>query len=307
MQEIIIDEADKEMHGGGTFVSRAPHGDKVAICNKKLFLLDMDGTIYIGNRLFDSTLPFLNYITRIGAKYAFITNNSSKSTGQYLKKLSDMNIPATSSQLITSTLATAIYLKSQYGGKPIYASGTQAFVRELIEFGLNIICCPDSPISKMDLDMPIAALVMGFDTELSFQKLENLCILLGKGIDYIATNPDLTCPTEYGQVPDCGSVAQILKNATGRQPIFIGKPTTSLPDIALERTGFSKEEALVIGDRLYMDIACGINSKIDTALVLSGDTTQKDLEAATLKPTYVFEDLGQLLEALEEAHGHKIN
>jgi len=272
----------------------------MSLSNKKLFLLDMDGTIYLGNRLFDFSLPFLNYITKIGAKYIFMTNNSSKSAQQYLKKLTGMSIPATPGQLITSTHATAIYLKNQYGNKPIYASGTSAFIRELSESGLNIVSSLDTSIPSVDIDKPVAALVMGYDTELNFQKLTNLCILLNKGIDYIATNPDLTCPTEYGYVPDCGSIAQILKNATGREPLFIGKPKTALPEIALERSGFSKAEALIIGDRLYTDIACGINAGIDTALVLSGESTITDLEAGLIKPTYVFQDLGQLLKALEE-------
>ena len=271
----------------------------MSLLNKKIFLLDMDGTIYLDNRLFDFTLPFLSYITEIGAKYIFMTNNSSKSTEQYLKKLADMNIPATSAQLITSTHATAMHLKNQYGNQLIYASGTSAFVKELSESGLNIISSLDTAISSKEIALPIAALVMCFDTELTFQKLENLCILLNKGVDYIATNPDVTCPKEYGYVPDCGSIAQILKNATGREPLFIGKPMTTMPEMALKRSGFSKAEALIIGDRLYTDIACGINVGIDTALVLSGESTLADLDAGPIKPTYVYRDLGQLQQIME--------
>ena len=276
----------------------------MSLQNKKLFLLDMDGTIYLGNRLFDFSLSFFEFVTKIGAKYMFITNNSSKSTEQYLKKLADMNIPVTPSQLIGSTLATAIYLKKHYDNKLIYASGTAAFIKELTAFGLNIISYPDSPISETDINKPIACIVMGFDTELNFQKLENLCILLGRGLDYVATNPDLTCPTEYGYVPDNGSVAQMLKNATGREPLIIGKPKTALADISLERTGCSKEETLIIGDRLYMDIACGVNAGIDTALVLSGESTLEDVKTGSVRPSYVFPDLGELLKELKKAHGY---
>ena len=265
---------------------------------KKLFLLDMDGTIYLGNRLFDFTLAFFECVKKMGARYMFLTNNSSKSADLYLKKLAGMGIPADSNDLITSTHATALYLKKRYGNQPIYGSGTAAFLEELAALGVNITSSMDGP----------AALVMGYDTELTFQKLENMCILLGKGVDYVATNPDWTCPTEYGYVPDCGSVALMLKNATGREPVFIGKPMPDMVNMALERAAVSKEETLIIGDRLYTDVACGINAGIDAALVLSGESTMKNLEESVQKPDYVFRDLGELLDILllkaEGKNGH---
>ena len=258
---------------------------------KKLYLLDMDGTIYLGNRLFDFTLPFFDCVKKMGSRFMFLTNNSSKSADLYLKKLAGMGIPATADDLITSTHATGLYLKEHYGNKPIYGSGTAAFLKELANLGINITDSLESPV----------ALVMGYDTELTFQKLENMCILLGKGVDYVASNPDWTCPTEYGYVPDCGSVAQMLKNATGREPIFIGKPMPNMVNMALERTGVSKEEALIIGDRLYTDVACGINAGIEAALVLSGESTEEDIKESIHKPNYVFRDLGELLELLTKA------
>ena len=256
---------------------------------KKLFLLDMDGTVYLGNRLFEFSLPFFDCLTKMGARYMFLTNNSSKSADLYLQKLSGMKIPLEADDLITSTHATALYLKSRYGGKPIYASGTAAFCQELAGLGVNLTDSLETPV----------ALVMGFDTELTFQKLENMCILLGKGVDYVASNPDWTCPTEYGYVPDCGSVAQMLKNATGREPVFIGKPMPDMVNMALERAGVSKEETIIIGDRLYTDVACGLAAGIDAALVLSGESTEEDLKTSPHKPSYVFRDLGELLKVLE--------
>ena len=256
---------------------------------KKLFMLDMDGTIYLGDRIFDFTLAFFDCLKTMGSSHIFLTNNSSKSSELYLKKLKNMRIPATSDNLITSTHATARYLNEHYENKPIYASGTEAFCRELADLGVNI---------TTDMDTPVA-LVMGYDTELTFQKLENMCILLNKGVDYIGSNPDWTCPTEYGYVPDCGSVATMLKNATGRWPIFIGKPMPNMVDMALERTGVSKEEAIIIGDRLYTDVACGLASGVDAALVLSGESTEEDLKASVDKPNYVFRDLEELLWILK--------
>ena len=257
---------------------------EVKINKKKLFLLDMDGTIYLGNRLFDFTLPFFEYLKSIGARHMFLTNNSSKSADLYLNKLRGMNIPANADNLITSTHATARYITKKYGTQLIYASGTAAFVKELESLGVNI---------TSDLDKPVA-LVMGYDTELTFAKLENMCILLGKDVDYIGSNPDWTCPTEYGYVPDCGSVATMLKNATGRWPVFIGKPGTDMVDMALERAGAAKDEAIIIGDRLYTDVACGLAAGIDAALVLSGESTEEDLKNSEHKPNYVFKDLGEI-------------
>ena len=264
--------------------------------HKKLFLLDMDGTIYLGDRLFPCALPFLGQVERMGAQYMFLTNNSSKSAALYLEKLARMHIPVPPGHLLTSTHATAAHLHKAYGNQPIYASGTQAFVRELSDLGIHV---------TDDIEAPIAALVMGFDTELDFHKLDTMCLLLGKGLDYIATNPDLVCPTEYGYVPDCGSVAQMLKNATGREPLFIGKPMTAMVDMALAQAGASKGETLMIGDRLYTDIACGVNAGIETALVLSGESKEGDIKSSAHKPDHVFTDLDQLLAILEGNDGSK--
>ncbi|MCL1988332.1 MAG: HAD-IIA family hydrolase [Firmicutes bacterium] len=261
----------------------------VAIKNKKLFLLDMDGTIYLGNRLFDFSLAFLDYITKMGASYIFLTNNSSKNSRQYLQKLNAMDIPATAENLVTSTHATASYILQHYEKQPVYVSGTAAFREELADLGVNITDSLTTPV----------ALVMGFDTELTFQKLENMCILLNRDIGYIGSNPDPTCPTEYGYVPDCGSVAQMLKNATKKEPIFIGKPMPTIAEMALQKAKATKAETLIIGDRLFTDIACGIAANIDTALVLSGESTRNDMKTSPHNPTYVFENLGELLTLLK--------
>ena len=143
-------------------------------------------------------------------------------------------------------------------------------------------------------------LVMGFDTELTFRKLEDACILLGQGVDYIATNPDFVCPTWYGSVPDCGSIAGILKTATGRMPRFIGKPQPEMILLALEKTGYAKEEAVLIGDRVYTDIASGVHAGIDTVLVLSGEGTVADAEASEEKPTFIMKDIGEVRRSMEE-------
>ena len=140
---------------------------------------------------------------------------------------------------------------------------------------------------------------MGFDTELTFQKLEDACILLNRGVDYIATNPDWVCPTWYGSVPDCGSVSTMLFNATGRKPRFIGKPEPAMAYLAMEKAGCTKEETVLLGDRLYTDIACGVNAGISTIFVLSGEGTMDDLAKSDVKPEFVYDNIRAILNDIK--------
>lgn len=255
---------------------------------KKLFLLDMDGTIYLDNHLFDGTIDFLEYVRRIGGRYIFLTNNSSKSVDKYIEKLNGLGIASTEEDFLTSTNATLLYLaKRQY--QKIYALGTTSFKEQLREGGLPIT-------DKLEDD--IDCLCMGFDTELAFQKLEDACILLNHGVDYIATNPDWVCPTWYGSVPDCGSVSQMLYNATKRMPIFIGKPEPTMALLAMEKTGFKPEETVLMGDRLYTDIACGVNAGISTIFVLSGEGTMEDVEKSDTKPEFTYKNIMEVYKEL---------
>ncbi len=255
---------------------------------KRLFLLDMDGTIYIDNELFDGTLDLLDYVKKVGGRYMFLTNNSSKSVEKYIEKLASLGIESTADDFLTSTNATVFYLqKKNY--KKIYAFGTQSFKKQLADANL--------PITDK-LEDGIDCLCMGFDTELTFQKLEDACILLGRGVDYIATNPDYVCPTWYGYVPDCGSVSDMLYNATKRRPYFIGKPQPDMVNMAVEKTGFTKEQAVMMGDRLYTDIACGVNAGISTIFVLSGEGTMEDVAKNEAKPEYIFENIKEVYKSL---------
>ena len=261
------------------------------LSEKRLFLLDMDGTIYLDQELFDGTLDFLEHVKNIGGRAMFLTNNSSKSVQKYIEKLGSMGIKAEKEDFTTSAQATALYLQKTHKDDLLYVFGTQALKDELVEYGLKI---------TDTLQDEIKCLVMGFDTELCFQKLEDACILLNRGVDYIATNPDWVCPTWYGSVPDCGSIAQILQTATGRLPKFIGKPEPTMIDLAIEYTRFTKEEAIILGDRLYTDIASGSNAGIDTALMLSGESTMNDVEEFEgKKPTYIFDNIRCFLNAIQ--------
>ena len=258
--------------------------------NVKLYLLDMDGTIYLDNDLFDGVIDFLDYVKSVGGKYMFLTNNSSKSVDKYIEKLKGLGITATADDFLTSVDATVFYLKPKKY-KKIYALGTESFKSQLIKEGL--------PITDK-LEDGIDCLCMGFDTELSFQKLEDACILLRDDIEYVATNPDLVCPTWYGSVPDCGSVSEMIYNATGKRPFFIGKPNSLMVDLAVEKRGFSREQTALVGDRLYTDIACGVNAGINSIFVLSGEGTMEDIKKYGVNPDYIYKDVKTLFEDLKK-------
>ena len=261
---------------------------------KHLFLLDMDGTIYLDQTLFPGTIPFLNAIRAADGKYLFLTNNSSRSVDAYIAKLDRMGICAIREDFLTSVDALIADLARRPSYRKCYAFGTRTFRQQLTEAGI--------PVTD-HLEDDIDCLLIGFDTELAFQKLEDACILLNRGVDFIATNPDWVCPTWYGSVPDCGSVCEMLYRATGRRPRVIGKPQPAMPLLALEKTGFAPGEALMVGDRLYTDIAAGANAGVDTALVLCGEATAEDVEASAVKPTAVYRDCAALLEALRAGEG----
>lgn len=256
---------------------------------KKLFLLDMDGTIYLDEDLFDGTLDFLAYVRQIGGRYLFLTNNSSKGIDKYIEKLSRLGIESAADDFLTSTEATIAYLRAK-NHKKIYAFGTESFRRQLSDAGL--------PVTDV-IEDGIDCLCLSNDQELTFKKLEDASyLLLKREVDYIATNPDWVCPTSYGSVPDCGSFAEMLWRVSGQRPKFIGKPEPDMIYLALEKTGYEKRDALMLGDRLYTDIASGVNAGIDTVFVLSGEGTMENLAASPEKPTYIRKNIRELYEEL---------
>lgn len=256
----------------------------------KLYLFDMDGTLYLGDHLFDFTKELLACIRERGARYLFMTNNSSKSVEAYIGKLARLGIEATKEDFITSSQATIHYLRRHHPDAVLYVCGTQSLVDELVQAGFAV---------TQDLDK-VTCIVMGNDNELTFRKLEDVCkLLLLHEVEYIATNPDYVCPTEFGSVPDCGSVCDMIFNCTGRRPIFIGKPEPLMPLLGMEMVGVSKEETAVVGDRIYTDVKSGINAGTVSILVMSGETTQKILDESPDKPDMVLESGADILRALK--------
>ena len=281
------------------------------LTNKRLFLLDMDGTLYLDDRLFPGAADFLAKIRACGGKYLFLTNNSSKGVDGYVAKMTRLGVPAAPADFLTSVDALIVFLERTYGAavkkKKMYVVGTRSFRAQLAAAGFLLTETPDD-------DTEI--LILGFDRELTYRKLEDACRLLARGrqeartsgdakaaaglpaVDYYATNPDWVCPTAFGSVPDCGSMAWMLEKATGRLPKFIGKPEPEMALLAMAQCGCSAAETLLIGDRLYTDIACGNRAGVDTAFVLSGEGTLADLAKGQGKPTYIFENIAEVCKAV---------
>lgn len=257
--------------------------------NKKLWLLDMDGTVYLGNTIFDGVIEFLDTVCRYGGRYVFITNNASKGKPDYVAKVTKMGIKATEENFYTSVDASVSVLSKEFGDKLIYAQGTKSFIQNLKDGGLNVT-------DKFDENAQ--CVLVGFDTELTHNKLIDTCKTLRKDIPYYATNPDWVCPTEFGYVPDCGSMCFGIEKATGKKPFFIGKPNATMIEEVVQKFGAKKEEVVVIGDRIYTDIASGVNAGVDTILVLSGEATVRDYEESQIKPTFVLSHIKELNELL---------
>lgn len=257
---------------------------------KKLFIFDLDGTIYLDGVLFPKSLELLEAIEKRGAEYVFLTNNSSISTNRYVQKIRKLGIPCDRKNVATSTEATIAHIRKHHPDIAFYVMGTSSMKSELAEAGVKF---------TDHYEDGIGGLLIGYDTELTYQKLIDATKLLNLGVVYLATNPDKVCPVSYGYVPDCGSFAMMLENATGRTPTVIGKPNPDIVEMVLERTGRTKEEAVLVGDRIYTDILCGIRAGIDTVLVLSGESTRADADASAYRPSLIVEGVETILKILQ--------
>lgn len=260
------------------------------IKNIEMFLLDMDGTLYLGDEVFDGSKEFINLLNKQNKKYIFLSNNSSKSIDKYLEKLNKFGIKANKKNIFTSAQATSIYLKQKKKDAKLYVVGTDSLKEEFRNQGFEICT---------NIKRKIDYLIIGFDMELTYKKIQDACYLLNAGIEYIATNPDLVCPIQNNMfIPDCGSICNMLKTATGREPIYIGKPKREMVDIVSKLENIPLNKMAIIGDRLYTDIACGINAEITSICVLTGETKKEDIETSKYKPTYVIESIKNIYEML---------
>ncbi|MCC6155962.1 MAG: HAD-IIA family hydrolase [Candidatus Hydrogenedentes bacterium] len=262
--------------------------DLAALRRIQSFLLDLDGTIYLGRNIIPGAVEFIAYLRESGRKFLFFTNNSSKNAREYAKKLGALGIACEAENILSSGEATVRYLLSETAYRRVYAVGTPSFEGELRDAGLELA------ESKPE------AVVIGFDNTLTYAKLERACLLLREGLPYFATNPDKVCPTEYGYIPDCGSIAALLREATGRIPEFIGKPNPAMIRMGMRKIGATCDTTAMVGDRLYTDMQMAYNAGTASVLLLSGETKRADLDAAERRPEFVFESVRELHEALRD-------
>lgn len=247
----------------------------------RCFLLDMDGTFYLGERLIEGALSFIEVIQKAGRDFLFLTNNSSKSTQQYVEKITRLGLPISAEKVLTSGQATALYLLERYREARIGVIGTPALEAEFASHGFALT------------DTLPEVAVLGFDTTLTYAKLWRLCDWVRAGVPYFATHPDLNCPTESGYMPDIGAMLAFVKASTGRDPdAVIGKPNRLMVEQAAKRARVPLEALGMIGDRLYTDVALGAAANIPAILVLSGETRASDVAASPYQPDYVYPHLG---------------
>ena len=249
----------------------------------KLFLLDMDGTFYLGDRLIDGSLDFIDRVRATGRDFLFLTNNSSHNAAFYVEKLKKMGLVIPRKKVMTSGEATCEKLKELYPGRRAFVLGNEFLLEEFAEAGIEV-----------DMQHP-EIVVIGFDTTLDYKKLQAVCDFVRAGLPYIATHPDFNCPTETGFMPDIGAIMAFIEASTGRRPdLVVGKPNTGIVEAVLRRTGLKTDELAMVGDRLYTDIETGLRSGMLSILVLSGETTPDMLAAAERKPDLVFDRLADM-------------
>ena len=256
------------------------------LADVRCFLLDMDGTFYLGDNLIDGSLDFLEALERTGRTARFLTTNSSKSARVYADKLQRMGVPEKYRDVISSGHAAVHYCLKHYPDRKAFLLGTEALRQELSGMGLLLAETAE------EADYALLA----FDTGLAYDRLCAFCDLVRAGAPYIATHPDLNCPTETGFIPDVGSFIALIEASTGRRPdTIIGKPYGGIVEEALLRTGLRREEMAMVGDRLYTDVATGVRHGMKGILVLSGEATLADLAASDVKPDLVFTRLSEMI------------
>lgn len=253
----------------------------------KVFLLDMDGTIYLGQKLFPFTPAFLKGLESKGKQFIFLTNNSSKNAADYFKKLTGMGLNISQSQIYTSGDATIEYLKNIKENAKVYLMGTPNLESDFQMNGFELT------------DENPDFVVLGFDMTFNYVKFEKAARFLRNGVPFIATHPDFNCPMEGGDmIPDCGAISAAFTAATGVQPKVIGKPNFELLQGLLKRSNTTKEELCMMGDRLMTDIHFGNKFDILSVLVLTGEATRDDLKTSVYIPDLVIEKNIDILELL---------
>jgi len=257
------------------------------IKNKKLFVFDMDGTVYLGGIPFEFAKRFILNLRKAGKRVLFFTNNASHTDSFYINKLNKMGFDVSENEIMTSGDVTVEFLNRHRIGRKVYLLGVQELIDDFSNKGIDLISGKEE---KTDI------VVTSFDTTLTYEKLDNACRLIRNGAEFFSTHPDFNCPTETGFIPDSGAITAFITASTGKTPTYFGKPYRETIEMIAEATGVDKSEMCIFGDRLYTDIALGKKFGVTSVLVLSGETQPADVEAAldTEKPDFVFNSLDDL-------------
>ena len=249
------------------------------------FVLDMDGTFYLGDRLLDGSLDFFKHVRAQGKRVLFLTNNSSRDGDYYVEKLARMGCEVGSRDVYTSGMATCNYLNCNMAGRKVFLLGNSHLKSEFRRNGVAL--------SHSNPDV----VVVGYDTTLDYRKLCAVCDFVRAGLPYIATHPDYNCPTETGFVPDIGAIIAFIEASTGRKPdCVIGKPNIGIVKGMLELTGLAPSQLAICGDRLYTDIATGVYHGILSVCVLTGEAKAEDIEQSAIQPDLVFGRLADMTD-----------
>ena len=259
--------------------------------------LDMDGTIYLGNKLFPYTPGFLATLRELGIGYSFLTNNPTRSIADYLRKLAGMGIEATEDNMYTTSLAAIDYIRKTWPqARRLFMLGTPSMVSQFEKAGFEQTS--DDPDDVPDV------LVVAFDTTLVYPRLCRAAWWASQGVPYVATNPDRVCPTEHRTVlVDCGSIQKCIEHATGRKAdIVLGKPDPTMLYGIMDKHGLAPDELAMVGDRVYTDTLSAHNAGSLGVLVLSGETTLEVAREAPVPPDLIVENVQELGELLKESH-----
>lgn len=246
----------------------------------------MDGTIYLDGILFDNIKELIDLLQNLKIKYYFLSNNSSISTNDYLKKLKNVGLEITKEHIIISTHPTIHYLKEN-NFKKIFLLGTESLQTEFLEHGFELN------------DNNPQIIVLAFDKELTYDKLEKAAYFLQDGLPYIATHPDKVCPTKKGYIPDTGSMIALLYESTGRKPQIFGKPNKEMLLFKLKELNLTPNDAVLIGDRLYTDIRMGNEADVTTICVLTGETSKEMIKESKFKPDIILDKATDLIKYLK--------
>jgi len=258
------------------------HFANKALSDVKCYILDMDGTIYLGDKVFDYSGRFLEALNNAGKDHIFYTNNSSRNATMYLEKLNRMSIPCSPDKLLMSTHVLLDHLVRNSGSR-VYIAGTQALRDDFKNAGYTVT------------DENPDFVVLGFDTDMNYERLTKFCDFVRTGLPYYGVHTDYNCPVEGGFIPDCGSLAAAVTAATGVTPEFFGKPSRRTLDYIIKKTGYREEELCFVGDRLYTDIAIATGTKAKSVLVLSGETKREDISVSAFVPDLIVNDLEELM------------